>query len=255
MSKLNYLKPKNKHFIVNDFDFLQKEFYRTYNPDYWLCKICLLNNCHSNFDSIKNVLKQNLDNVIDDDYKRSLRTEMHFLYFQMIETLFEIVFAVSKNDNRNLWINLTFSNWKNNYKEIEKLSDNSYIFTKDNAGISLLRWIFYFVYNSQMTAEEWVNNLNKIKELLLLFSRDFSDRGEYNAYKHSLRFFNSSFSLSIGATNSQNMHTIGSSNDSITYLDEQKEKLPNGKTKATGYISRITKPFDYERDYICCMVI
>jgi len=249
---------KNKQFIVNDLDSLQKEFYKTHDPDYWLYKISLLKNCHDNFDSIKDTLNDNLSGVVDDDYKRALRTEMHFLYFQMVETLFEIIFAVSKHDNRNLWLALTFSNWKDNYNEIVKLSETSYLFTskikttisKNEIEIPLLRWIFYFVYPSKMTEDEWKNNLDKIKRLLLLFAKDFSDRGEYNAYKHSLRFYNSSFAMSIGLTGSQQMHTIGASNDSITYLEEQRKEQ-----KGTGRILRTTKPFDFERDCNCCLVI
>lgn len=249
---------KNKQFIVNDLDSLQKEFYKTYDPDYWLYKISLLKNCHDNFDSIKDTLNADLSDVVDDDYKRALRTEMHFLYFQMVETLFEIIFAVSKHDNRNLWLALTFSNWRNNYNEIVKLSKTSYLFTSkikttisgNEVEILLLRWIFYFVYPSKMTEDEWKNNLDKIKRLLLLFAKDFSDRGEYNAYKHSLRFYNSSFAMSIGLTGSQQMHTIGASNDSITYLEEQRKEQ-----KGTGRILRTTKPFDFERDCNCCLVI
>ena len=249
---------KNKQFIVNDLDSLQKEFYKTYDPDYWLYKISLLKNCHDNFDSIKDTLNDDLSDVVDANYKRALRTEMHFLYFQMVETLFEIIFAVSKHDNRNLWLALTFSNWKDNYNEIVKLSETSYLFTNkikttisgNEVEIPLLRWIFYFVYPSKMTEDEWKNNLDKIKRLLLLFAKDFSDRGEYNAYKHSLRFYNSSFAMSIGLTGSQQMHTIGVSNDSITYLEEQRKEQ-----KGTGRILRTTKPFDFERDCNCCLVI
>lgn len=253
----------NKKFIVNDLDSLQKEFYKTYDPDYWLYKISLLENCHDNFDDIKDTLKDDLSDVVDDDYKRALRTEMHFLYFQMVETLFEIIFAVSKHDNRNLWLALTFSNWKDNYGEIVKLSETSYLFTSkikttisgNEVEIPLLRWIFYFVYPSKMTEDEWKNNLDKIKRLLLLFAKDFSDRGEYNAYKHSLRFYNSSFQMSIGLTGSKNMHTLGASNDSITYIEEQKKKGQDGQFKPTGHILRTTKPFDFDRDTDCCVVI
>lgn len=254
---------KNKQFIVNDLDFLQKKFYETYNPDYWLYKISLLKNCHDNFEDVKEVLNNGLNDVDNNEYKKTLKTEMHFLYFQMIETLFELIFAISEKDNRNLWLSLTFSNWQNNYNKITKLSNTSYLFTskvktiinKKDIEIPLLRWIFYFIYSSKMNDKEWKDNLNKIKKLLLLFAKDFTDRGEYNAYKHSLRFYNSSFSMSIGITGSKNMHTLGSSNDSITYLEEQKKKESNGQYKSTGRILRITKPFNFERDYSCCIVL
>lgn len=254
---------KNKQFIVGDLDSLQKEFYKTYNPDYWLCKIGLFKNCHDNFESVRDILKDDLVDIVDDDYKRVLRTEIHFLYFQMVETLFEIIFAVSKHDNRNLWFALTFSNWRKNYNEIEKLSDTSYLFTSkiktsiagDNVEIPLLRWIFYFVYPSKMNNNEWKNNLDKIKRLLLLFAKDFSDRDEYNAYKHSLRFYSSSFTMSIGLTGSPNMYPLGASEDSIFYLGEQRKRGQDGKYESTGRITRIIKPFDFERDHNCCLII
>jgi hypothetical protein len=187
----------------------------------------------------------------------------------MIETLFEIISAVSKHDNRNLWVALTFSNdrqclfYSDTYEQIKQLSGTSCLFTNkikttiagNSIEIPLLRWVFYFIYPSKMNDDEWKNNLDKIKRLLLLFAKDFSDRGEYNAYKHSLRFYNSSFAMTIGLTGSQNMHTLGASNDSITYLEEQKKKEQNGQYKPTGHILRTTKPFDFERDYNCCNVI
>jgi len=118
--------------------------------------------------------------------------------------------------------------------------------------ISLLRWIFYFIYPFKMTGEEWRKNLEKIKNLLLLFAKDFSDRGEYNAYKHSLRFYNSYFSMAIKANGSKKMHGIGSSRDSITFLEKKKTIFNGNKVKQ---IMRTIKPFDFERDYNCCLII
>ncbi len=105
-----------------------------------------------------------------------------------------------------------------------------------------------------MNEDEWRVNLEKIKDLLLVFSRDFSDRAEYNAYKHSLRFYNSSFSMSIGLTGSGQTYGIGSSSDSITYLERQMKK-EDVAYKPTGHILRTTKPFNVERDFKCCLII
>jgi hypothetical protein len=58
MKKLKQLKLKNKNYIVNDLNSLQKNFYKTYDFDYWLYKIRLLKNCHDNYDNVKNVLKK-----------------------------------------------------------------------------------------------------------------------------------------------------------------------------------------------------
>ncbi|MFA5127131.1 MAG: hypothetical protein WC465_04030 [Patescibacteria group bacterium] len=252
-----------KTFTVNDIDSLQKEFYQMYDPDYWLYRIMLLKNSHDDFDQLKSSLTKNTEKTIDKDFRRVMRTEMHFLYFQMIETLFEIIFAVSESDNRDLWLALTFSDFRNNYKKIAELNDRSEIFIEriktevdgKQTEVPALRWIFYFIYPSKLSDGDWIKNLENIKRLLLTFARDFSDRGEYNAYKHSLRFYNSPFSMAIGITGSKQTHSLGSSEDCITFLEEQKKIDSDGKLQATGQIMRTQKPFDFQRDYERCILI
>lgn len=260
-------KSANKVYAIRDLKSIQDEFYKIYDPDYWLYKINLLKNCHDNFDEIKEVLTKEMSETVDGDYKRVLRTELHFTYFQMIETLFEIVFAVSKHDNKYLWLALTFSNdrkspfYSDIYKEIEQLSRRSNLFsnkTKIKIGnneteVSLLRWIFYFVYPLKLNEDGLKKNFDNIQRLLLHFAKNFSDRGEYNAYKHSLRFYDAGFSLAIGETNSK-MFSIGKSENAITYLEEHKKK-EGDRVVLTGKVNRTTKPFDFERDYRCCLII
>jgi len=258
-----------KTFTVNDLDNLQKEFYRMYDPDYWLYRIMLLKNSHDDFDQLKSSLTKNTEETIGKDFQRVIRTELHFLYFQMVETLFEIIFAVSRHDNKDLWVALTFSNDRNTpfysetYREIAGLNDFSKIFTEKikieidgkTIEIPLLRWIFYFIYPTKLKDDEWKKNLENIKKLLLIFARDFTDRGEYNAYKHSLRFYNTPFSMAIGLTGSNKMHSLGSSEDCITFLEEQKKKNESGEMMSTGRILRTQKPFDFQRDYDLCILI
>lgn len=266
-------KPKKK-FAVNDLESLQDEFYRAYEPDYWLYKIALLSNAHKDFDKAKPILTDDLTDVNVDDFKRMLRTEMHFLYFQMVETLFEIIFAISRHDNRNLWAALTFSNEKdtdfysNAYAEIRSLAlgkMQSFLFQNITTTIDgklikipLVRWLFYFIYPSKMSDDEWLKNLESIRRTLTVFAQDFSERGEYNAYKHSLRFYNTSFSLAISSINMQQVkvaHTLGQSTDSIIYLEEHDRNNPNATTEGRRRIARTIKPFDFERDTRCCLII
>jgi hypothetical protein len=249
-----------KTYTVNNIDELQKEFYQMYDPDYWLYRIMLLKNSHDNFDSLKNTLVKNTEDFIDEDFKRVIRTELHFLYFQMIETLFEIIFAIYENDNRDLWVSLTFSDYRENYKRIADLNDYSDLFTQKRKDgqekeISMLQWIFYFDFNPEFNNDDWNKTLTNIKKLLLIFARDFTDRGEYNAYKHSLRFYNSPFSMAIGITGGNYMQSLGSSKDCITFLEEHKKKNKDGKIMPTGEIVRTQKPFDFERDYSLCVTM
>jgi hypothetical protein len=247
-----------KPLIVNDLISLQREFYKTYDPDYWLYKIMLLKNSHDNFEDIKNTLVKNTEDFVDQDFKRVIRTELHFLYFQMMETLFEIIFAVYEKDNRDLWLSLTFSDYRENYKRISDLNDYSDIFTqkrKDEKEISVLQWIFYFDFKPEFNTDDWNKTLTNIKKLLLIFARDFTDRGEYNAYKHSLRFYNSPFSMAIGICGGNPIQSLGSSEDCITFLEEHKKKNKDGQVIPTGEILRTQKPFDFERDYSLCLTI
>ncbi|MDD5208946.1 MAG: hypothetical protein PHV36_06145 [Elusimicrobiales bacterium] len=244
---------------IRDLAGLQQEFYRAYNPDYWLCKMQLFKNCHDNFESLKGTLKKDID-TDDAHYMRVIRTEMHFLYFQMIEALFEITFAIAEHDNRNLWLSLTISNWKDNYQKISHFSESD-IFTRttsatingDKTIIPLLRWVFYFHCHSRMTDTEWETNLANIKRLLLVFAKDFSNRDEYNAYKHSLRFYSAPFSITMWRDNKPSMIIQNDSKDSITYL--KKQKRPDSDSQAKDRLTSITKSFNFERDYHCCLLI
>lgn len=257
-----------KQFAINDLDKLQKEFYISYNPDYWKYKISLLKNSHDFFDNIKENLTDDLEEFDEEYYKRMIRTELHFLYFQMTETLFETIFAVTEHDNRDLWLALTFSNdhktvyYSDCYNKINKFSEGNLekpdLWSKikvkinnESVEISLLRWIFYFHYSSKMSDEEWKTNLDKIYSLLKRFAKDFSDRGEYNAYKHSLRFYNSPSHFAIVPEGSTNPAIARKSKDSIIYVEESDD---NGK-RELKQILNTSKPFDFYRDYVCCLIV
>lgn len=257
----------NKKFSVGDLDSVQKEFFMTYDCDYWLHKMHMLKNCHDYYDEVEEHLNYDLKNVDHDNYKKMLRTELHFLYFQMIETLFEIIFAISSHDNRDLWIALTFSGdrqtdfYSDAYIKIKDFAEDkleypsfyselSAIINNKKIKISLLRWIFYYNYPTKLSDEEWKINLKNIYSLLKIFAKDFSDRGEYNAFKHCLRFYNSSFRFSIAPTGSNRRTNLGHSKDSITYLEKRKNEDYDEIN-----IIKTTKPFDFERDFRCCLVI
>lgn len=260
---------RRKKFVINDIDNLQKEFFRTYDPDYWLCKIVLLKNSNDNYSKIYKNLKTDLPEINDELFKRMTRTEMHFLYFQMIESLFEIIFAIIEHNNRDLWLALTFSNdkkteyYSNCYNKIKDFAEGSYIefknyfFSLNNITLQnkeiempLLRWIFYFNYQFEMSEKKWKINLDNIFYFLRKFAKDFSDRGEYNAYKHSLRFYNAPSNFFISTEGSEERILLGASEDSIIYLEEMKTD-----NKYSKKIARTVKPFDFEADARCCYII
>jgi len=262
-----------KKFTVRDLNIIQQEFYKSYDLEYWFNKIELLFNVHENFNKIEKNINLFYENKNVENLKRMLRTEIHFTYFQMIETLFEIIFAISEHNNKYLWLALTFSNdrktdfYSNAYTKINKFSKGTLhkpdfgklvkveLANKEIMEIPLLRWIYYFIFPTDMTPRQWVDNLERIEQLLRVFAKDFSDRGEYNAYKHSGRYYSSKFSLNIGLKGKKKNYNLGHSEDAVVYIDEEIKKDENGKFKKTGRLWKVVKPFDYLRDYKCCEII
>lgn len=264
-------KPKIKTLHINDLKKLEEEFYERYNPDYWLYKINFLKNAHDNYDNIQESLINGLEGVIggidEDDYKRMMRTELHFLYFQMIETLFELIFAVSKFDRSLLWLALSFSDKRYTifhsdcYNKIKSFSNSTliepdldsfkeYEINGKTIKIPLLKWIFYGTYSLEMSDDEWKINLDNIHYLLKKFARDFTDREQYNAYKHSLRFHNTPFFFGIAPQGSSNFRGQ-KTDDSVIYL--KTKQIKDDSNSLT--VRKCVKPFEFEKDYNLCMFI
>lgn len=252
-----------KKFHVQDPKALREEFYRNYPEGYWLYRISLLKNAHDSFDAIKDSLTRDLEDAVAEDYKRMMRAEMHFLYFQMVEALFEIVFALCDHDNRDLWVALTFGEWGQTYRRVKQLAEGKLLepnlqgmvrakFGGEEVEMSRLRWLFYFGFPLSLTPEEWEKTIRTIRSLLTMFARDFSDRDDYNAYKHSLRFYSSSYSFGLGKPG-EAPRLLGKGNDAINFLEEEVVPVAGGEPEHR--IRTTMKSFDFERDYRCAITV
>lgn len=224
------------------------EFYKYYQIDHWIYKAAMLKRIIENFDSVKDIILKNVIDVIDKDCINMLKAEIHFTLFQMIETLFELIFALEKRDDKNLWLNLSFtqSTSRNSYKRIEKISKGEIDFldipVKIPSGkeIPLIYYIFYFGIEP-FPIKRINENFEKIKQSLIILAKFFSDRFEYNAYKHSLRFFQLPLAIELlGETNGNEIIPIlkASSDNTLTFLHNER-----------GEIKMVSKSFDYEIDY------
>jgi len=224
------------------------DFYKHYPVDHWIYKTAMLKRIIENFDSVKDIILKNVTDVIDKDCINMLKAEIHFTLFQMIETLFELIFALEKRDDKNLWLYLSLSksNSRFTYKRIERIGKGEIDFldvlVKLPFGkeIPLIHYIFYFSIE-QIPIKEKTENFEKIKQLLVILAKGFTDRLEYNAYKHSLRFFQLPLEIELGEINDDNMNPIlkiGSDN-TFTFLHNKKE-----------VIKMVSKSFDYEIDYL-----
>lgn len=250
---------------INDLNRLNNDFFKNYNVDYWLYKICILKECHDDSEKLFNSMTKDLIDVDIEDFKKSIRLELHFLYFHLIETLFTLYFTVCKFSTNELWLALAFSKDRETYFYLDiynmikefaegKISnvDLSRIIKVKFGGkeeeMTLLKYAFYFLHSDNLSKTEWTKNHDNIKKILSIFAKDFTDRAEYNAYKHSLKMYHSIFKLTFGGK------LLGQSKDAINVLERQVEKKDNG-IKKTERVVITTKPFNFERDYKCCMFI
>jgi hypothetical protein len=259
------MKKDKKKLIVNDLNRINESFFKNYNIDYWLYKICVLKECHNNSNKVFDIITKDLIDADIEDFRKTLRLELHFLYFHLIETFFTLYFTVCKHSNTQLWLALAFSKDQDTffyldiYKMIKDFKEGKLLdfdpekviqvnFDGKVDKITLLKFALYFLYPINLSEAEWIKNTDNIKKMLFMFAKDFSDRGEYNAYKHSLRMYPSSFELSF------DKKILGQSEDSINFLERQIIKKES-ENKRTERVVITTKPFNFERDYKCCIFI
>ncbi len=226
---------------------MTKEFYRAYHLEFWRYKLFLLQYAFDNYEVFKDDLHEVLPRADDEDFSKMLKAEIHFTYFQIVESLFEMIFALENGQDANLWRKLSFSNWHKNYGRIEQIAEGKVDFLdkaiklNEEVTITLVRYIFYFTYTTGLTKSEMQDNLKFIKKALVLFAKDFSDRGDYNAYKHSLRTYQSPFRVGIAPTGEEHkgFHIFSQAKDAFIYLEKGKDNR----------VMKTAKAFDPERDF------
>ena len=234
------------------------DFYSAYQYDYYVYKISLLQSILKKPESFKNdFLDGNLDGFILEDFIRVLKSEIRQSYFHNIETLFELIFALIPEEgvakDLDLFINLSTSNWRNNFKRIQKinsqidglsfLDDTIKIDEIDNP-ISIARYIFYYgMLPDKKIPKEYINlidsSLSAIKTGLKIIASDFCEREEYNGYKHSLRVIPATKGFQLIDKLSEKVLLDLDLKESMSYITKNSE---------LNEIILHTKLFDTDRD-------
>jgi len=224
-----------------------KEFYLNYQTDYWGYKIAMLKNSLDNFKVAKNTIYSGLEDTNDDDCLLMIKTEIHFLYFQIIETLFELIFALEERAEEYLWYSLSFPT-ANNYNKIKDIAKGDKKLFKKKWKIKVnqsneiheIEFLDYVFYHYFHFPEKHNNkNLDSIARFLEYFAQDFSDRYEYNAFKHALRILYCKPGVRIESCDNK-FSADFQSKDGFKYLErdiKNKEK-----------ISLTAKAFNTDRD-------
>jgi len=238
-------------------------FYLHYNPDHWLTRLALLRAGHDHTEEFRKLVPNELPEVDQETMKRVLRTEVHFMYFQMVETLFELVFAAQRGDPRDLWRVLTLAPFTRNFERIRRWADGK------EAEIPLLgpvrveqgnrtwimplaQYVFYFLCGFEDDPARMKASLPNIVAMMKCFARDFSDRDEYNAYKHAMRFLHGSLQLNAGEMVSERVSEQIRAVDTIACIRKSNLEKAEGDER---YLVVSFKPFDYSRDCRCCQII
>jgi len=249
---------KKKRISLNNLEETNFWFFRTYNPDKWLIKIDFLKDSYENFENIYGYMTN--DKFNKEEYKIVIREELHFLIFQMIETLFELIFALKDHNESELPISLTFANnskthyYSKTYDKIRDYSKDKINLLEEtsleinNKKIPILRKILYFNAYSEKNDEIFDENMIIIDKILKILSTKFIDREEYNAYKHSSRESNSGFKMDLEFENTNQKVTIIDSRDAIHYLSSEKK---NNLIK----LRQVAKTFNFEIDYEVAIIV
>ena len=221
MHDTQYMKNKKEHQyrITGKSEELYTQFFQIYDYEHLRYKLRFLNACYDSDEVLSGFAGS--DNPLGDfrkwdieKAKKMIRTESHFLFFQVVEVLFSFIFLMRKHE-KEIWPALVFCNGKNSpyyfdiYQSIKTLNKDSVIFQPgrvqyeegDIVEMTFVEYLFYYGIESdlEMSEEEHKRNMENVKEILLKLAKEFTERKqEYNSYKHGLRFYNSPFMFGLG---------------------------------------------------------
>ncbi|WP_421774251.1 hypothetical protein [Gracilimonas sp.] len=168
-------------------------FYKLYPYDHWLNKANMLKFKIDSGSTAYDDIGVYAHESNDERYQRMLKYELHFTYFQQVEAIFELLFALQNLDDKHIWIYLSQANGRENYSKIKSISegeldlDEQKVHLTNGKTRSFLEWAFYAGNNHQMHNDELRESINKSNRLLKQAATDFVDRESYNSYKHGLR--------------------------------------------------------------------
>lgn len=203
---------------------------------------------------LENYSKVGLDKTIfeykDKDYITAIRSDIRQTYFQAVETVFEVFFALlpdkkGKISNRiieKITISpLPYSKIRDIAKEENSLDFlDSELRFPNNEPISLGEYIFYYgLYRMEDIRKDFPKSLEAIKYALWILANEFSDRKEYNSYKHGLRILPALQKFAICEVDTMKEQLSWDLDGSMTFYSYDKK---------TEEVSYTTKTFDSERD-------
>lgn len=214
---------------------LTSQFFTGYLVDHFLYKFHLLYNVIEDFSELKPDVLKSIDQIDDEQFIKSMRLEIRATYFQAIETLFELIFSLEPKasiiDNRRIWYFLSTSEWHENYERIRSIAKGDTLFLDEEIEVGkdlyvpFSQYLFYFDVNDKSVIDSFKASLEPIKHFLVAFASEFSDRGDYNAFKHALRILPTFQKVEVGPQATQVPIITLDMSQSMSYLVAQDESI------------------------------
>ncbi|MCF2501366.1 hypothetical protein [Dyadobacter chenhuakuii] len=190
-------------------------FYANYAYDYYIYKHGTLKAILDNAEKFEQEFLSKMVNGTEQTrYTQFIKSEIRITCFHAIETLFELIFALDPQGgalrDESILHSMVTSKQSVNYGRIKDISTG-----KDNLDflegiciqegqVPVWKHIFYFQQNVNMSDEGnalFSDSIKGIKYFIKHIADIFSNREEYNAYKHGLRIMHTVNYVSIGREN------------------------------------------------------
>ena len=226
-----------------------KIFYHAFQINYFDYKLAYLTYAEGHYKELNQ--ENNILNYSEKDFVLAIKSDIRQTLFQAIETLFEVIFALLPDENgkiSDIEIMRTLSKGDFPYKKIQDIVENKknlefldkQVKLSSKKIVSLGEYVFY--HNITATGD-YVDrikvSLEAIKSGLYALAKEFSDRKEYNCYKHGLRLVPAMNFLKIARADNMKQIANFDLSNSLTYYTEDEKQ---------GKIEFVTKVFDTERD-------
>jgi hypothetical protein len=236
---------------------LSKEFYRSYNDDYWYAKIEMYEYL---LDHVEDVFSEDsdLNEKTIDQYRRYIKSEIHHLFYHSTEALLGLVRSIA---NEGIpWIDLkeTHTYMLDDFVENE-LQNDDYVDTIKN--------VFYpdDVVSDPKNRGVIEESAQFIHKYLKRIGYLFSSRDVYNEYKHGLRLLTTSAEITLQFErdpeaideewrNSEKVEItddgiewVGMDDDILSYLAPKELHQDEDTGKKYWSLARKEKAMEYER--------
>lgn len=224
-----------------------KLFWNRYLVNYFDYKIGTLSKALDNPKSLS--LENTILDYNETELITSIKSDIRQTVFQAIETVFEIIFALSpsigKKSPTSILETITISELP--YPKIREISESvealnffdETVILSNKSKSSTGEFIFYLGMQKSKHKEKFPASIEAIKYGLHMLAKEFSDRKEYNSYKHGLRIIPAFKNLAIFDPKKEEVGLSWDLDDTMTYFTFNKSK------KETQYR---TRTFDTDRD-------